>query len=171
MDIDFMGFAGDCVVRGRLHLGQERLTDLLNGQTSYRVQDVTLESLEDGHLVQAPEVTLDREELFAALATGPRGVEARRIYTIRQRLILQLGPYTVAGNLHTMPGATAMRSVRLRRAMVPLTEAVVSYVCAGRTVSQEAGTVIVNGELADSMHQEEIEELVPALRSVEHVEH
>jgi len=155
MEIDFVAFAGDCLVHGQLDLGTERLTELLNQQSTYRITQATLESLADGHAVQLDSVELRREELFAVQATGPRGLEARRIYTVRHRLILELGPYTVVGNIHSMPGVTPLASVGLRRAMLPLTEVTISFVRGNEVVNHGCPTLVVNGALAKTVRIDE----------------
>ena len=47
--VDFIGFAADCTISGKVTMFGERLTDFLNGQERFRVHHVECESLEDGH--------------------------------------------------------------------------------------------------------------------------
>ncbi|MBA2558178.1 MAG: hypothetical protein H0V12_12685 [Chloroflexi bacterium] len=158
MNIDFAGFAGDCLVRGQLEVGSERLTDHLNGSPVYTLRDAQLESLDDGHTVFVEEVQLERDELYAVEGTGTRGMQGRRIYTVRHRLVIHCGPYTVTGNLHTTPGGLPLGAVGLRRAMVPLTDATIAYLRTGELRTHQAATLIVNGHLVDSVRTNDGEE-------------
>ena len=49
--VQFLGFAGDCTISGKMTMFGERLTDFLNGQERYLVHHVECESLEDGRVV------------------------------------------------------------------------------------------------------------------------
>jgi len=149
--IEFMGFSGDCIVYGHLELTADRLTDELNASDSFRLEGVSLEGLGDGHVVQLPELVVDQADLFAALATGPRGNEARRIRTRIVRMQLSLGPYIVLGNLHTHPGADPMISVMRRSPMVPLTNATIAFARDGFVVARDAEALLVNRNLADQI--------------------
>ncbi len=66
--IEFVGFAGDCVVTGRVLLFADRLSDMLNHDEEFHVRDVLLDSLDDGHQVEIPEITVARSELFAVIS-------------------------------------------------------------------------------------------------------
>ena len=72
--IDFMGFAADCTITGKVTMFGERLTDFLNGQERFRVHHVECESLADGHRVAVDSLSVERGDLLAVVATGPRGV-------------------------------------------------------------------------------------------------
>jgi hypothetical protein len=148
MLIEFIGYAADCTITGQLELETERLSDQLNRDPTYVIYDANLESLDDGRVVTVSRLTLDRRDLLAVAANGPRGPEARRIHTVRHRLQVQLGSYTVLGHLHVMPGAAPLRSVGARRRMVPLTNATIAYVRAGIVEMQDVEALIVNGEQA-----------------------
>ena len=90
MDIEFTGFAGDCIVKGRFALEAKRLTDQLNAVQVVPLEDVVLDGL-DGHRVTAPTFQIDRTELCAVVGRGPRGRRALRIATERRRLRVQVG--------------------------------------------------------------------------------
>ena len=149
MDIDFFAFAGDCRIAGTLDLEGERLTDMLNAHTSVVLRNVLLESLDDGHVVELPELELERGDLFAVEAGPPRGREGRRIRTRAHRLQVSLGPYVVLGSLHTYPGADPMSSLLRRGPMLPLTNATIVTIIDGRYEARDAETLIVNRELAE----------------------
>lgn len=148
MLIDFKGYTLDCLISGRLELTASRLTDMLNDAASIALHDVVLEGLVDGAIVRVPEFTLQRDELLAARATGPRGSAARRIATIPHRLQAQIGPYTVLGRLHAPPGISAGGSLYDRGPMLPLTDATIAYVIGGVVEVRDAATLIVNRDLA-----------------------
>ena len=64
-------------------------------------------------------------------------------------MALQIGPYTVHGDLHTAAGVDPLIFFRRRRSMVPLTDATIEYATATGPVREYAGTVVVNRELLD----------------------
>jgi hypothetical protein len=147
VDIEFTGFAGDCIVKGRFALEAKRLTDQLNAVQVVPLEDVVLDGL-DGHRVAAPTFQIDRTELCAVVGRGPRGRRALRIATDRRRLQVQVGPYVVLGRYHGPLGATSLRSFAERDPMVPLTDATIAYVVAGVLEVVDAPTLIINRELA-----------------------
>jgi len=79
--LDFEAYAADCRLFGHLEPGDGRLTDLLNATAELRLEDVCLESLEDGHVVEIPEIVVSIGELCAVVASGPRGDIGRRLRT------------------------------------------------------------------------------------------
>lgn len=163
MDIDFTGFAGDCIISGRFALAEKRLTDQLNLTDTVTLRDVTLDGL-DGHRVTTPTFTIERGELCAVVARGPRGRRGLRIATDRRRLQAQVGPYVVLGRYHGPLGATSLRHFVERDPLVPLTDATVAYVVGGILEVVDASTLIVNRELA-SWYREADEASDPALMS------
>jgi hypothetical protein len=147
--LEFLGFAADCRIVARLTLIDERLSDMLNAQGRFRLFDVTLISLADGHEVTLPELRIDREELLAVIASGPRGIRDRRIKTEQVRMQLGLGPYTVLGQLHLPPGRDPVRSVLQRGPMMPLTNATLAYVEGGEVRAVDLPALVVNRQRAD----------------------
>lgn len=151
MGIEFVGYAGDCRIFGRLPSLGERLTDLLNAGQRIVVRDAHLESLADGHIVTVPLAEIEREELCAVVATGPRGARQHRIRTSTERIRVDIGPYIVLGTIHAPPEVDPVGTVLRREMMVPLTNATIAYTLAGRQQVEDVGTVIVNRMLADSL--------------------
>jgi hypothetical protein len=147
--LEFVGFAADCRIVARLTLIDERLSDMLNKQARFRLFEVTLISLEDGHEVALPELRIDRDDLLAVVASGPRGIRERRIRTEQVRMQLGLGPYTVLGQLHLPPGRDPVRSVLERGPMMPLTNATLAYVEAGEVRAFDSPALVVNRQGAD----------------------
>lgn len=147
MDIDFTGFAGDCIITGRFALAAKRLTDQLNAVKVVPLEDVVLDGL-DGQRVATPTFQIDRTELCAVVGRGPRGRRSLRIATERRRLQVQVGPYVVLGRYHGPLGSTSLRTFAERDPMVPLTDATIAYVVNGVLEVVDAPTLIINRELA-----------------------
>jgi hypothetical protein len=143
------GFAADCRIVARLTLIDERLSTMMNAQARFRLFDVTLVSLDDGHEVALPELRIDRDELLAVVASGPRGIRDRRVKTEQVRMQLGLGPYTVLGKLHLPPGRDPVRAVMQRGPMMPLTNATIAFVESGAVRAIDAEALIVNRTRAD----------------------
>jgi hypothetical protein len=142
-------YTGDSVAFGYLPLSAARVTDLMNEHEEFAFVDTYLESLEDGHELAAGSVVVARDEIFVAAVAGPRGDPKRRTRTRPIPIEMQVGPYSVWGNLHVVPGTDPLMSFRSRRTMVPVTEATVEWDSPdGRRLAQWA-TVVVNRMLAD----------------------
>ena len=148
MFIDFTGFAGDCLITGKLDLRAPRLTDHLNADPLVHLVDVRLEDLTTGRQVDSPEFTIERSQLCAVRATGPRGSRALRIVTAQHRLRAQIGPYTVLGRLHEPPGVDALARFNQRDLMVPLTDATIAFMVGGIMDVRDWSTLVINRELA-----------------------
>ncbi len=151
--IDFMGFAGDCTVTGKMTMFGERLTDFLNGQERFRVHHLECESLADGHRVPLDSLSVERTDLLAVVATGPRGNEKQRVALETNRLQVSIGPYLILGRIHASPGTDAVSSVLKREPMVPLTNATIAYEVAGAIVTRDIQTIIVNRTLVECISQ------------------
>ena len=158
MQVRFVGYAGDCRVSGVLALTAERLTETLNAAEQVELHDAVLESLDDGRRVAVDLVALRRDELYAVEAAGPSG--GRRLQTTRHRMQVQLGPYGVLGELHALPGVAPLASIVHRGAMVPLTRATIAYVSGGQLQMHDAGTLLVNRDLADWIEAAEDEAML-----------
>jgi hypothetical protein len=149
LPIEFIGFSGDCLIRARLTMFGDRLTDMLNGQLRYTLSRVKLESLGDGHVFEIDSLPIERSDLHAVAATGPRGTEKRRLRLEPHRMQVGLGPYTILGQLHGKPGTDPLAEVLQRDTMLPLTNATIAFTKAGEVVAQDVATLIINRELAD----------------------
>jgi hypothetical protein len=148
MFIDFTGFAGDCVINGKLDLRAPRLTDQLNAHPLVHLVEVELEGLGDARRVSSAEFTIERSQLCAVRVTGPRGSRALRIATAPHRLRAQIGPYTVLGRLHEPPGVDALATFEQRDLMVPLTDATIAFMVGGILDVRDSSTLVINRELA-----------------------
>jgi hypothetical protein len=149
--IDFEGYAGDCRIHARLEIGTNRLTDVLNSTSELRIVDARLESLADGHGVELPELVLEHDELCAVVAAGPRGDAARRLRTRATRVVIELDPYRIEGNIHGTPASDPIGLVLRRAAWIPLTDVTIGYTFAGEAVREAIETLLVNRVKAASI--------------------
>lgn len=150
-EIEFVGFADDCRVEGRVDLEDGRLADLLNRQRSLTLRDVILVSLCDGHSQRFGELEIQRDELDIVVASGPRGDPKRRLATKPNGVAMKLGPYHAEGFIHAPPTANPIRGIDHRPSMVALTDAVLEYQFCEEPVSEWFRTVLINRDLADSL--------------------
>jgi hypothetical protein len=148
-EVEFAAYTEDCRLFGFARLDTERLTDFLNEHEQVVVSDVMVVALEDGQAGEAKELTVERAELLAVRATGPRGNPGRRGRMRPYPVTLQTGPYTIHGYLHALPGADPLKQLRLRKTMVPLTESWIEYASGGEAHRARVGTIIINRELLD----------------------
>ena len=147
MIVDITAFAGDCIIRGRLDLHADRVSDQLNAEVGIHLAEVVLEDLDTGHQVMVPAVSIARDDLCAVSADGPRGSRRHRIATSPRRLQAQIGPYSALGRLHAPPGVDPLQGFANREPMVPLTDATIAWVVAGILEVRDVQTLIVNREL------------------------
>jgi hypothetical protein len=148
-DLPFIGYAGDCVIRGRIDLPDEtRLSDFINHEEVLRIRAASLFALEDGRVVKAGDIEMALDELFAVEAPR-RGVgSAQRVRTRAARVQFELGPYQALGHVHAPAAGDPFASVVRRKPMIPLTEATLSLVYAGRSHMRDIAVLIVNRDLA-----------------------
>ncbi|MHB8399922.1 MAG: hypothetical protein ACYDCI_13490 [Candidatus Limnocylindrales bacterium] len=145
--VELDAYAADCRVYGRIDLGEARLTDLLTLTPELLIRDARLESLDDGHAVELPELMVHRDELCAVVASGPRGDTARRLRTRATRVELDIGPYHVEGSLHGTPAAEPLGAALRRAAWVPLTEVTLTYVRGADDIREDVATLLINHDL------------------------
>jgi hypothetical protein len=150
-EIDFVGFADDCRVEGKVDLDDARLADLLNSRQSIVVRDVTLVSTLDGHTQALEQLEINRDELDIVVASGPRGDPKRRLATKPNGVTMKLGPYCAEGFMHAPPTANPVRGIGHRPAMVAITDAVLEYQFCSEPVSEWFRTLLVNREMAVSL--------------------
>lgn len=148
-EVDFVAYGLDCVLSGRTVLDGDRLTDMLNDHDEYALIDVTVERFDGGPPIAVPEVVVARNELWLVHATEPRGNSQRRHRTAQQQVAMSIGPYTVRGFYHALPGTDPATAIRRRKPMVPLTGARIAYTIPGEEREIEVGAVIVNRDQVD----------------------
>lgn len=148
--IDFVAFAHESLLAGRLELDADRLTDLLNDSDELELVDVLCMGL-DGGIVEADRVVVPRAELVAVKAGDPRGRPSLRRATRQMEVTAGAGPYWMHGYVHGRPGADPMIHLGRRDPMIPLTDAVIGYESAHGWRRDVASTLIVNRDVADWM--------------------
>jgi len=146
-----IAWAGDCLVKGTVELGEGRLSDEVNTLDVVTFFGATLEALDDGHAVVLDELEVDRGELHVIQVKGRRGDPSRRLRTVEERVRVELGPYVVTGNLHRPPNTAPLASLTRWQRFVPMTDAVVGFQEGnGTEVAQEV--VLVNRERISKTH-------------------
>lgn len=148
-EVEFIGYAEDCLLMGHIRMDATRLTDLLNDHDEYQLIDVFVEGLVEDRAIQVPEVVVTREDLLMVHAIGPRGDRDRRVRTRQHPLAMQIGPYHVRGYLHALPGSDPVASFRHRKTMVPLTDAWVEYDQGPIRQRRRVATIVVNRRQVD----------------------
>ena len=119
-----VAWAEDCVVRGEVDLADGRLSDVVNELDFLMFSAASLEALEDGHTVDVGELEVERRDLHLIEVRGRRGDPERRLRTVEERVVLEVGPFTVTGNLHRPPNTQPMAALSRWSRFVPVTDAV-----------------------------------------------
>jgi hypothetical protein len=140
-----VAWAGDCLVRGSVDLGDGRLSDQVNDLEMLTFFDATLEALDDARRVDVGEIEVERRELHVIRVTGRRGDPTRRLRTVEERVALQIGPFTVTGNLHRSPSAQPLAALQRWARFVPVTDAVIQVGDGDQEPAHE-DVVLVNRE-------------------------
>lgn len=148
-EVEFAAYADDCRVFGFMRLTGDRMSDALNDATEYQLTDVMVVRLDDGLATQVMDLVVQRDEVLAVRASGPRGDPARRSRRRAYPVTLQTGPYVIHGYVHGLPGADPLQQVRRRKPMVPLTESWIEYRSGAENHRARVGTILVNHELWD----------------------
>ena len=156
-EVEFVAFAEEGRLSGRIGLDAARLTDMLNTHDEFQLEHVLWERLPDGGQMVIPEFLVRRDELLIVLATGPRGDRSRRTRTVARAMTIKSGPYLVTGDVHTAPGIDPLLFFRRRLPMVPLTDAMIQYYGASGSVREFADTIVVNRDLTDWVRRNDTE--------------
>jgi hypothetical protein len=159
-EVEFVAYAEDCRISGRMELHGDRLTDMLNRSEEFVLLGASVEALADGRTIAAGEVPVKRDELLAVHATGPSGDPSRRLHTRRYPVVVRTGPYVIRGYMHTPPAVQPRESAR-RRAMIPLSDAWIEYASGGALRRSPVGTIVVNRNVADSVDFAADEDVAP----------
>ena len=146
--VEFVGFADGCRVKGRVDLEDARLADLLNRQSSIVVNDTVVICTEDGRRRRFKKLEIGRDELDVIVASGPRGDPKRRRATRSDCVAMKLGTYSAEGFLHAPRAASTIDELP---PMLALTDAVLEYQYRDKCVSEWFRTLLVNREIAASM--------------------
>lgn len=149
LELDFVAYAEDCVLSGRVDLREDRLSDLINAHEHFELVNVLVEDLSGGPAFELRDLAVERNELLVIHVTGPRGSRHRRKRTRQHPIVAKLGPYEVRGYVHALPGSDPIASLRHRPPMVPLTDAVIEYFVGRESIRRRVSTLLFNRELAD----------------------
>jgi len=151
MPVELIAFTADLRIDGQIPLADDRLSDMLNSVPRVIVRGATVHDLVEGGPGQVADLALPIGSIVAVLATGRRGVEARRRRTVLHRARVGLTRFVVSGMLHVPVGqdgriVSSDPSVVLagRAHLVPLTDATVTYDCGDAPISEAAETILVN---------------------------
>lgn len=145
MGEQLVAWAGDCMVRGVVELGDGRLSDQANELDVMTFYAATLRALDDGHEVAVDELEVERSELHVIEVQGRRGDPVRRRRTIVERVTVDVGPFVVTGNLHRPPSTQPLAALSGWARFVPMTDALVGLRERDDQVAREV--VLVNREL------------------------
>ncbi len=163
--VEFVAYAEDCILSGRVRLDAERLTDMLNQRDEIMLSDVMVERHDAAGTVEISEILVARDEILLAQATGPRGSQARRRRTRQHPLVLRVGPYQVHGYFHERPGLEPLAAILQRQVMVPITDAWIEYPTDVGLHRVRVGAILVNRDhIAGVAHGDEQDILIPDLR-------
>jgi hypothetical protein len=150
-EIDFVAYAEDCVLSGRVRLAADRLSDLVNEHDQVELIDVLATDLVGGDPIEVHEMVIGRSEILVLHATGPRGRADRRHRTRQVPIVASIGPYEVSGYLHVRPGSDALTSLQRARPIVALSDATVEYEVDGQDRHHWVDTALINWALASSI--------------------
>jgi hypothetical protein len=148
-EIAFVAYTSDERLSGRVRLDASRLSDMLNDHDEYLLVEALAERLPRGGSLVVSEILVRRGELPIVHAFGPRGDRTQRVPTQRHRIVLRAGRYLVSGRLHSGRGEDPLASLRARRPMVPLTDAMIEFRRGMDVVQEPGGTIVVNREHVD----------------------
>lgn len=148
-ELEFVAYAEDGRLSGRIRIDTGRLSDMLNEHDEYLLVEVLAEPIPQGGTIMIPEILVRRDELLLVHATGPRGEKGLRTRTIPRAMVIQSGPFLVTGDVHAGAGIDPLLYFRRRRPMVPLTNASIEYVTAMGPVCEYVDATVVNRDLID----------------------
>jgi hypothetical protein len=150
MAIDFVGFTADCRIVGTIPLADDRLSDMLNSVARVVIRDAEVEDVDLGPQ-EGGQVMVPCGELLVVGGTGRRGLESRRRRTEVRHVQIGLGRYTVTGSIHVLPRVDGVPAddepdalLVGRDLLVPITDAKVRYLRAGKPYLEQWETVLVN---------------------------
>jgi hypothetical protein len=122
VDEELVAWAEDCEVRGAVELPDGRLSDVVNHLDLLKFRQARLEALDDGHVLEMDELEVERRDLHLLLVQGREGDPARRLRTVREKVVMEIGPYTVRGHLHRASSAAPLAATQKWARFIPVTE-------------------------------------------------
>jgi hypothetical protein len=177
MAIEFVGFTDVCRISGAISLADDRLSDMLNSVARIVVRNADVEEI-DGGRMERLDVTVPTGDFLAVAGSGRRGLESQRRRTLKRRVRMGLGRYSVSGYLHVLESAHAESLngrpdallLGRRDLLVPLTEATIGYDRNGENREEAWETILINRsrvawiEAADDDRQEPPDDTDPEAR-------
>ena len=148
--VGFDAFLPDVRVFGWVRLEAGRITDILNLHSELILVNVQVERLADG-CVELERMRLERDNLLAVRAGGPRGDPSLRQRSRLHPLVVQSGPFLIGGYLHARIGVDPLEEIDHRPQMVPLSTGWLEHWIDGRRHRQWAGTIVFNRALVDAI--------------------
>lgn len=145
MSEELVALAEDCVVRGAVELPEGRLSDVVNALDLVQFRPARVEALDDGRVIEMEELEVERRDLHLMLARGREGDPTRRVRTVKEQVVMEIGPFTVTGHLHRPPASGPLAAVHGYARFIPVTEA--AYAVHGGAPSVHDGAILVNREL------------------------
>jgi hypothetical protein len=142
---ELQAWAEDCVVRGAVELPDGRLSDAVNHLDLLQFRGAKLEALDDGRVIEMEEVEIERRDLHVVLVQGREGDPSRKLRTVRERVIMEIGPFRITGNLHRSPHAAPLAALNKWTRFIPVTESELSLRSGGDARHDDA--ILVNREL------------------------
>jgi hypothetical protein len=139
-----VAWAEDCVVRGEVELADGRLSDVVNELDFLSFTGASLEALEDGRRIEVGELEVERRDLHLIEVRGRRGDPQRRLRTVEERVVLEVGPFTVTGNLHRPPNTQSLAALARWARFVPVTDVVFRH--GDDTAERREEVLLVNRE-------------------------
>ena len=158
MLVPFIGYASDRRFIGYVECEAEKLPEGLGRRRSIEIHDAFVESFDDDTVTNLGDGEVDRSILYAIELGGDRGDAAGR-RGARQRLQIQLGPYSALGQLHGQPVVAPSTTLLSNGPMVQLADATLAFVNRGQLVMRDVGMLIVNRDLIDWVRASEDEAL------------
>jgi hypothetical protein len=152
-ELAISAYALDCIIRGRVQLDAERLSDMLNDAETIVFRDAVVEALSDGRTVNVPVQEVGRDELLAVTVAGPRGNDGRRRATREIPVAISLGPYRAWGFVHSPPAGGPLAPLQGNRRMVPVTGVALLYLQDGVPKIDRLPGLIVNRDAVDALNQ------------------
>lgn len=145
-----VAWAEDCVLRGEVDLDDGRLSDVVNDLDVLTFREASLEALEDGRRLDVDELEVERRDLHLIEVRGRRGDPVRRLRTVADRVVLEVGPYTVTGYIHRPPNTQPLAALARRSRFLPVTGAAFQVGRDGPERREEV--ILVNRDLITRSH-------------------
>jgi hypothetical protein len=147
--VPFIGYSTGRRFIGYVECMGEQMADLLNRSESLVIREAFVESFDDDTITNLGDGELARSDLYAVETNVDRGARPRHAPGPRQRLQIQLGPYTALGVLQDGSGQMQLPWAHGDGPMLPLSDATLGYWTHGQTKLRDVGTLIVNRDLLD----------------------